>query len=119
METVLHHIALARKEFQRLVDQEAVILRRDFACAGRAAPLDLKQQARTSARLVIGIGAGPEQESALQRVDSATDRAGRCEGTEIFAFAVPRAAMFQDLRDWMVAGDEMKGKDLSSRSTTL
>ena len=38
------------------------------------------------------------------------DRARRGEGSEIFAFAVPPAAMLQDLRDRMVASDENEGE---------
>ena len=108
----LHLIAFAGEEAERLVDERGIIGFRDLAGAGRAAALDLKEQAGPHAGLEISVGAGPEQEGALQRVDGAADRAGRSERSEIIAFAAPRAAMLQDLREGMVAGDEDEGEGL-------
>ena len=108
----LHLVALAGEEGERLVDQRAVMLGRDLAGARCRAALDLEQQARAHPRLVIGVGAGAQQEGALQRVDGAADRASRGERSEIIAFAIPRAAMLQDLRHRVVAGDEDEGKRL-------
>ncbi len=112
MQPELHLVALAGEEGERLVDQRAVILGRDLAGARRRAALDLEQQAGPHPRLVIGVGAGAQQKRALQRVDGAADRAGRRERAEIIAFAVPRAAMLQDLRHGVVAGDEDEGERL-------
>ena len=40
------------------------------------------------------------------------DGTSRSEGSEIIAFAVPRAAMFEDLWERVVAGDEDEGEGL-------
>ena len=112
MQPPLHLVALAGEEAQRLVDQRAIVLDGDLAGAGRAAALDLEQQARPQPALEIGVGAGAEQKGALQRVDGAADRAGRGEGAEIIAFAAPRAAVLEDLRHGMIARDQDEGEGL-------
>ncbi len=112
MQPPLHLVALASEKAPRLVDQQAVILHRDDAGAGGRAALDLEEQAGPEAAFEIGVGAGPEQKGALQRVDGAADRAGRGERAEIIAVAISRAAMLQDLRHGMIAGDENEGEGL-------
>ncbi len=56
------------------------------------------QQARPRAALEHRVRARPQQEGPLQHVDGAVDRAGRGERPEVFALAVARPAMLEDLR---------------------
>ena len=58
------------------------------------------------------IGAGADQERALQRRDGAVDGAGGGERAEIAAGPRLRAAMLEDLRRPVVAGDQDVGKRL-------
>ena len=112
MQAAFHLVALSAQEAERLVDQEGIVLDGDLAGAGRAAALDLEEQAGPHARFEIGVGAGTQQEGALQRVDGAADGAGGGERTEILALPAPRAAMLEDLRHRMVVGDEDEGEGL-------
>ncbi len=79
---------------------------------GAGAAADLIQQARPRAALEKAVRAGADQERALQRRDGAVDRAGRRERAEIAAGPRLRAAMLEDLRRPMVAGDQDIGKRL-------
>ena len=108
----LHLVALAGEEAERFVHQRAVIGDRDLARARRAAALDLEEQARPCPALVIRVGAGAQQKGALKRVDRASHRARRSERTEILALAVARAAVLEDLRHGMIAGDDNEGEGL-------
>src|SRR5215468_10446748 len=112
MQPALHLVAFAGEESERLVDQLAVVLGGDLAGARRRAALDLIEKARPQAALEISVGARSQQEGALQRVDRAADRAGRGKRPEIIAFAAARAAMLEDLRHRMVAGDENEREGL-------
>ena len=93
-----HVLALAAQEAHGLPDQRVVLVEADLAGARRRAALDLMQQARPRAALEHGVRARPQQERPLQHVDGAVDRAGRGERPEVFALAVARAAMLEDLR---------------------
>src|SRR5690606_36929703 len=64
-----HVLALAAQEADGLVDELAVIIERDLAGARGRTALDLMQQARARAAFVDAIGAGAQQERALQHVD--------------------------------------------------
>src|SRR5262249_37703478 len=102
-------IALAGEEAERFLHKRCVVGLRDFAGARRAAAFDLIEQARAEATFEISIRARPQQKSALKRVDGAPDGTGRGKRSEIISLAAPRAAVLQDLREVMVAGDEDEG----------
>ena len=70
------------------------------------------QQARPRAALEEAVRAGAQQERALQRRDGAVDRPHRRERPEVAAFARARAAMLEDLRRPVVAGDQDIGERL-------
>ena len=82
----------------------------DLAGAGAEQRRDLVEQAGAGAAFEKSVGAGADQERALQRRDGAADGAGRCERSEIASRPRLRAAMFEDLRRPMVAGDQDIGK---------
>ena len=84
----------------------------DFAGAGAGTPLDLPQQARTRAVFVIAVGAGAQQEGALQGVERAVHRRDIGEGPEIVALAVACAAMLRQLRRGVIAREQDIGKRL-------
>ena len=107
-----HGAAAAGKEILRLANQLAVVGQRDFACAGRRAALDLIEQTGPRAVGVIAVGAGAQQEGALQRAERSMHRAGAGERPKIIALDVARAAMFGDARRVVIAGDENIGKAL-------
>ena len=87
----------ARKS--RACSHEAgVILQGDPPDAGRRAALDLIEQAGPGAAGEDAVGAGAQQEGALQRRDGAVHGAGGSEGTVVVALARPGAAMLGDLR---------------------
>jgi hypothetical protein len=109
---LLHRMAFARQEVARLAHQRRIASEVDLAGAGAGAAADLVEQARPGAALEEGIGAGADQERALQGRDGAVDRAGGGERTEIASGPALRAAMFQDLRRPMVPGDQDIGKRL-------
>src|SRR5262249_8346564 len=105
-QALLHVTAAAGKELARLVDQPAVILGADAADAGAGAALYLVLETGARARREHVVGAGAQQEGALQRGDRVVDGAGRRERAVVVALAVVGAAMLQDLRRLVVAGDE-------------
>ncbi|MGY4482733.1 hypothetical protein ACVWWR_001924 [Bradyrhizobium sp. LM3.2] len=79
---------------------------------GPGAAADLVEQAGPAAALEEGIRAGADQERALKRGDGAVDGAGGGERAEIATGTGLRAAVLQDLRRPMVAGDQNIGKRL-------
>ena len=104
--------ALAGEEGVGFRHQARVIIMADFAGAGGGAALDLEQQAGAGAGVIDRVGARAQQEGLLQGVQRAVDRAGGGEGAEIVALAAARAAMLEDLRHLVVAGDEDIGEGL-------
>ena len=70
------------------------------------------QQARPRAALEEAVGAGAQQERALQRRDGAVHRPDRGERAVIVAVAVARAAVLEDLRRPVVGGDQDVGERL-------
>jgi len=104
-EPVADRPAAARQEIARLRDEPLVVGNRNLAGAGRRAALDLVEQAGARPILVIAVRTGAQQERALQRVEGAVDGAGACERAEIVALAGARAAMLEQLRRVVVAGD--------------
>ncbi|MGY4422616.1 hypothetical protein ACVWY2_005065 [Bradyrhizobium sp. JR6.1] len=111
-EQLLHGVAAAGEEFGRLAHQLAIAGEIDLARAGAGAALDLIEQAGPAAALEEAVGAGADQERALQRRDGAVDRAGVGERAEIASGPRLRAAMLENLRRPMVAGDQNIGKRL-------
>jgi hypothetical protein len=63
-------------------------------------------------RLEDAVGAGAEQEGALQRIDRAANGTGRSEGAEIIALAARAPRCFRCAGATVVAGDEDIGKRL-------
>ncbi len=111
-EAVADRAAAPGQEIARLADELGIVGNRDLAGAGRRAALDLIEQAGARAVLVIAVRTGAQQEGALQRVERAMNGAGAGEGAEIIALAGPRAAMLEELRRLMIAGDQDIGKAL-------
>ena len=109
-EPCLHVAAPAREEILRLLHELGVILQRDAADAGRRAALDLVEQAGPRAAGEDAVGAGAQQEGALQRRDRAMNRAGGGEGAVVVALARAGAAMLGDLRGGVIAGDQDIGE---------
>ena len=98
LQQLLHRLALAREEVLGLVDQLCIARIADLMRTGSGAALDLEQETRPVAVVEIAVGAGAQQEGALQRVDGAPDRAGAGERPVIIAGAVPRAPVLGELR---------------------
>src|SRR5204862_7536530 len=88
----LHRMAAAGEEFGRLAHQLRVAGKIDLARAGAGAAADLVEQAGPGAAFEKRVGAGADQERALQRRDGAVDRAGGSEGAEVGPLPRPRAA---------------------------
>src|SRR5439155_4114915 len=109
-ELLLDQVAAAGKEVLCLAHQFSIAGKIDLAGAGPRTSADLIEQARASAAFEESIGAGANQKGALQRRDGAVDRASRCERSEISPGPRLRAAMLEDLRCPMIAGDQNIGK---------
>ena len=105
-------MAAAGQESVRLAHQFGVAGKIDLAGAGRRAAADLVEQAGPGAALEERVGAGADQERALQRRDGAVDGAGGGERPEIAPGPGLRAAMLQDLRRPVVAGYQDIGERL-------
>ena len=103
---VLHGAAFAVEEQFRFANQLAIARLVDAPDAGRAAALDLEQQARPRARLEHRIRARAQQERALQRVERAAHRLRARERPEIDAFGRARAAMLEQLRKGMILAQQ-------------
>ncbi|MHC2575733.1 hypothetical protein ACVMHR_000472 [Bradyrhizobium diazoefficiens] len=111
-ELLLHRMALAGEEVGRLAHQGRIAGEINLAGAGTGAAADLVEQAGPAAALEEGIGAGADQERALQRRDGAVDGACGGERAEIASGPGLRSAVLQDLRRPVVAGDQDIGKRL-------
>ena len=94
----LDRAVAAGEEGLGLGDQGVVVRFADPPDAGRAAPLDLEQQAGPGARREHRIAARAQQEGPFQGVQRAVDGAGRGEGAEIGTRFAPAAAVFGDAR---------------------
>ena len=105
-EALLHVVTPARQKRVSLLDQRRVVLAGDVTDAGRAATLDLIQQARPRARRKNAVAARPQQKRLLQGHKGSVDRPGRSERTEIAALLGSRAAELGELRK-IVIGREM------------
>jgi hypothetical protein len=90
---------LAAEEVLRLAHQAVVAGLVDPPDARRRAALDLVQQARPVAAREEAVGAAPQQEQLLQRVDRGVDRTGAGERTVVVAFELPRPAVLHDPRE--------------------
>ena len=105
-------MAAAGQEVVGLAHQLGIAGKIDLAGAGPRAAADLIEQAGPGAAFEEAVGAGANQERALQRRDGAVDRAGGGERPEISPGLRLRAAMLEDLRRPVVAGDQDVGKRL-------
>ena len=103
-------MAAAGQEVVGLAHQLGIAGEVDLAGAGPRAAADLIEQAGPGAAFEEAVGAGADQKRALQRRDGAVDRAGGGERPEIPAGPRLRAAMLEDLRRPVVAGDQDIGK---------
>ena len=79
---------------------------------GAGAALDLVEQAGAGAVVVIAVRAGAQQKGALERVHGAEHRAGAGERPEIIAGNRARAAMLDEPRRVVAAGDQNVGEAL-------
>ncbi len=84
---LFHQMAAAGQEVAGLAHQLGIAGKIDLAGAGAGAAADLIEQAGPGAAFEEAVGAGADQEGALQRRDGAIDRAGRGERPEITARA--------------------------------
>src|SRR5882724_8811730 len=105
-------MAAAGQEVGGLAHQLRIAGKIDLAGAGAGATADLVEQAGAGAAFEKAVGAGADQERALQRRDGAVDGARRSKRPEIPAGPALRAAMLEDLRRPMIAGDQNIGKRL-------
>ena len=111
-EFLFHQMAAAGQEVVGLAHQLGIAGEIDLAGAGTRAAADLIEQAGPGAAFEEAVGAGADQKRALQRRDGAVDGAGVRERPEIAPGPRLRAAMLEDLRRPMVAGDQDIGKRL-------
>ncbi len=109
---LLHGPAAARQEGIGLAHQLGIFGVVDLARAGARAALDLKQETRPGPALEEAVGAGAQQEGALQRRDGAVDRPDRSEWTVIMPGTAVRPAVLEDLRRPVIGGDQDIGKRL-------
>ncbi len=105
-EFLLHQTRAAGEEVIRFAHQFSVAGEIDLAGARTRAALDLIQQARPCPAFEERVGAGAHQKRSLQCRNGAVDRADRGERPEIAAGPGLRAAMLEDLRRPVIAGDE-------------
>src|SRR3954447_3980019 len=105
-------MAAAGEEIVRLAHQFGIAGEIHLAGAGARAAADLIEQAGPGTAFEKAVGAGADQERALQRRDGAIDGARGCERSEISPGPRLRAAMLEDLRRPVVAGDQDVGKRL-------
>ncbi len=103
-EALLDIVAAARQKQLSLLDQPGVFLAADAPDAGRAAALDLEQQARAGPVGEDAVAARAQQKRLLQGDQRAVDRAGRGERPEIGAGLVARAAKLGQLRKIVIGG---------------
>ena len=101
---------LAAEEVLRVADQLGIAGFVDAADAGRRAAADLVEQAGPRAVGEEAVGAAPQQEQFLQRVERRADRAGAGERAVILALVPPRAAMELDAREVMVLAQQDEGE---------
>src|SRR5262249_33177266 len=105
-ELLLHPAAAPGEKVVGLAHQLLVIGEFDLACAWARAALDLVEQARPRAALEKTIRAGAQQERALQGRDGTVDRPYRRERPVVAARPGAGAAVLEDLRRPVVAGDQ-------------
>ena len=108
----LHRLALAIEKGFRFRRQRLIGRWFDIVDARRRAALDLVQQAGPGAVAVGAVGASPDQEGLLQRVDGAVDGTSRSKWPEIGAFAIAGAAVLHQLGYRVIPGDQDIGKRL-------
>src|SRR6185312_6232752 len=90
-EALLHALAAPGKESLRLFEEPCIVRAPDAADAGRAAPLDLVEQAGAGAVGEDAVAARPQEKCLLQRDQRTVDRARRGKRPEIRAALVARA----------------------------
>ncbi len=108
----LHGVRFARQEPARLFGEVRVFVEGNFLRAGARTALDLEQQAGPRAVFVIAVVARAQQKRPLQRVDGAVHRPHARERAVIIPFALARAAMLDELRRLVIAGEQDVGKRL-------
>ncbi len=109
---LLHAGRTAAEEQYRVLHQHRVVGLRDQPHAGRAAPLDLVQEARAGAAFEHAVRAAAQQERLLQLVQRAVHAPRRSEGSEVTPLVAAQPAVLADLREGMVAGDQDVGEAL-------
>ena len=110
---LLLHLGRSPGEEQyRVLDHDRIVGFRDQPDAGRAAPLDLVQEARPRPAGEHRVRAGAQQERLLQLVERPVHAAGRGEGAEVAPRLLARAAVLADLREGVAGGDLDVGEAL-------
>ena len=105
-ELLLRLAAAAFQKVARFGNKFGVVLAGNLARARRAAAFDLEQQAGPRPAFEDAVGARTQQESLLKRVEGCIDRAGAREGSKIVPAPGAGAAVFQHLREFMIAGQQ-------------
>ena len=70
-QTFAHGDALSGEEIAGFGNQFGIVFARNFVGAGAGAPFDLIEQTGAAAVFEIAVGAGAQQEGALQRIERA------------------------------------------------
>jgi len=103
---VSQRLTFPAEKFLSARNEGVVFLLVDVADAGRAAALDLVQQARTGPRFEDAVGARSQQKCTLQCVQCTVDRTGRGERPVVVTRDRLRAAMFDHLGKTVVGAQQ-------------
>ena len=109
-QTALDRPAVAGQESARLLDEGRVFGLADAVDAGRAAALDLMQEAGPRAVREHRVRTRPKQEGLLQDAQRLVDRPRRSKRAEIVPLSAMGAAVLEHPRESMVAGEQDRRK---------
>ena len=112
LDLLLHGLVLAAEEVLGLADQLGIAGFVDAIDARGRAALDLVEQARPVTPRKEAVGARPQQEQLLQRVDRRVDRSGAGEWPIVIARRLARAAVLGDARKGMIGAQQDEGEAL-------
>jgi len=108
----LHRARFTRQEVLRLPHQRVVISFIDPPHTGRRTPLDLIEQAGPVTVVEETVGATPQQEQLLQRVERRVDAARAGKRAVVIALCPPRTAMFLNARKGVIGAQKNEGEAL-------
>ena len=109
---VFHRLAFSGQERLGFAHEFGIVLVADFMCAGGGTALDLIEKAGTCPCFKDRIGAGPQKKGTLESIDRAAYGTSGSKRTEIIALAGSCAAMFEDARCPVIAGQKNVRKRL-------